>query len=157
MNQFSLHGPRGLRTAVHTSRQFMKRNPLVAKAIPTAIGFGFGDVLTQVMNRKPGDKYRISRTGQMIAIGAVASVPLLYAWRHFEATLMVGSTNWVKPTTIFLIDQIIGCMFWQAAYLTINPAYRAGAARLLAEAKACWIREAPVQKLKKRLQPVMTA
>jgi hypothetical protein len=49
MQQFTLAAqPRLLRLSIAGSRMTLKRHPLISKAIPTAIGFAFGDCLTQV-------------------------------------------------------------------------------------------------------------
>eukprot|EP00967_Tisochrysis_lutea_P014940 scaffold16824_cov17-Tisochrysis_lutea.AAC.1 len=49
MQQFSLSvQPRLLRYGILGGRITLKRHPLISKAIPTAVGFAFGDCLTQV-------------------------------------------------------------------------------------------------------------
>lgn len=74
------------RLAVHFRREAQK-HPFVAKALPTAIGFAFGDLLTQYMNRDKSrglrEQYRPHRSVLMFAAGAVIAAPVLLVFNRW--------------------------------------------------------------------------
>lgn len=90
----------------------LQRRPLIAKCVPTAIGFAFGDVLTQFMNRDRSKSLRsqwhMSRTASMLAIGAVAAGPVLLSFNRWMdlAILPHAATSPVAVGTKFLLDQV---------------------------------------------------
>lgn len=69
----------------------------------------------------------------MLAIGAVAAGPVLLSFNRWMdlAILPHAATSPVAVGTKFLLDQVLGCVFWQVAYLSINPTYRASAMALV--------------------------
>lgn len=123
---------KNLRSAVEQSKLFLKRQPLLVKAAPTAIGFAFGDVLTQYMNA-PQRHQRMqshdwSRTAKMALVGGVLAAPVLLGFmRGLDSTVFAANPNSpVAHTLKFVLDQIVGCVIWQAAYCTIHPPYKRG-------------------------------
>ncbi|KXZ54927.1 hypothetical protein GPECTOR_4MTA3 [Gonium pectorale] len=122
--------------AIRLSRE-LQRRPLLAKCIPTAVGFAFGDCLTQFMNRDRSrslrEQWSYSRTGSMLCIGALCAGPILLSFnRWMDLAIMPSSPSSPLALTVkFLLDQAVGCFIWQVAYLTINPAYRRSAVALL--------------------------
>ncbi|GLC45280.1 hypothetical protein PLESTF_000717900 [Pleodorina starrii] len=122
--------------AIRLSRE-LQRRPLLAKCVPTAIGFAFGDCLTQFMNRDRTrslrDQWSFSRTGSMLCIGALCAGPILLSFNRWMdlAIMPSAATSPVALTVKFLLDQVVGCFIWQVAYLTINPTYRQSALALL--------------------------
>lgn len=113
-----------LRLAART-RNFLQRRPLVAKACPTAFGFAFGDFLTQYLNRPHKNTYQHdpTLTAAMAATGAVVAAPVglaLYRWMD----LVWPGTSWLLAAGKFTLDQVVGCVIWQAAYISICESYR---------------------------------
>lgn len=124
------------RLAVHFRREAQK-HPYVAKALPTAIGFAFGDLLTQYMNRDKSrglrEQYRPHRSVLMFAAGAVVAAPVLLVfnrWMDVHLLPQAAGTPALEAAK-FLLDQIVGCLFWQSAYISIVPSYRASAQQLI--------------------------
>ncbi|EFJ41507.1 hypothetical protein VOLCADRAFT_84089 [Volvox carteri f. nagariensis] len=122
--------------AIRLSRE-LQRRPLLAKCVPTAVGFAFGDCLTQFMNRDRSrtlrEQWSFSRTGSMLCIGALCAGPILLSfnrWMDLAVMPSAGSSP-VAVAVKFLLDQVVGCFIWQAAYLSINPSYRQSAIALL--------------------------
>lgn len=115
-----------LRTFARVQRH-MQRHPLLCKSLPCAWGFAFGDFLTQFFNRDERRPYRhdFRKTAAMAAAGAVVAAPtslLMYHWMDAawpSAMLMVAAGK-------FTLDQVVGCVLWQAAYCSIpgNEWYR---------------------------------
>ncbi|KAL6761778.1 hypothetical protein V8C86DRAFT_2527944 [Haematococcus lacustris] len=127
MLQFQV--PRVVRSALSTGARFAARAPLVAKAIPTGIGFVFGDVLTQHFHNSPGEQHDIRRSMAMLGVGALVAAPLgLGLFRTMFPASATSSGPWAKYV---LLDQVLGCIIWQVAYMAIHPPYRAAAQRLL--------------------------
>lgn len=120
---------------LRTSR-FMQRQPLLAKAVPTAVGFCFGDFLTQYFNRDVTIPYRhdFHKTGQMALVGATVAAPVglgFLRWLDL-AVFSAGPNSAFALTAKFILDQVLGCLIWQAAYLSISEPYRQGAMALFA-------------------------
>ncbi|PNH08529.1 hypothetical protein TSOC_004910 [Tetrabaena socialis] len=115
----------------------IQRRPLLAKCAPTAVGFAFGDCLTQYMNRdqsRPlGGQWNFFRTGSMLCIGALCAGPILLSFNRWMdlAILPQAASSPLTGGVKFILDQVVGCFIWQFAYLTINPAYRQSALHLL--------------------------
>lgn len=126
---------RPLQKVVVSGRRFLLKRPLLAKAVPTSIGFAFGDFLTQVMNRPKNDKswrYNYTSSATMFAIGAALAAPVgLSFLRWMDVHILPSSPN--SPITLtvkFILDQVLGCAIWQCSYLTINEPYREAAIAL---------------------------
>ncbi len=78
---------------VHGTR-FVKRHSLLCKAVPTAIGFSFGDFLTQYMNRDPEQPYqhKFDKTAKMAVVGATIAGPLgLYALQAMSLSMPMAA------------------------------------------------------------------
>lgn len=144
--------------AAAKARSWMRRRPLLAKMIPTATGFMFGDFLTQLAN-KPKDKklgqfvkdYNLGRTGTMGAAGALVAAPVCLAFLRWMDTA-VYAANPNAPLAVgvkFISDQIVGCILWQLAFLSIHPPYRQSALQLVrgAQTSIASRRELLVQRL----------
>ncbi|KAG2498267.1 hypothetical protein HYH03_004016 [Edaphochlamys debaryana] len=138
-NAWNLRRTKPAVLAIRISRE-LQRRPLLAKCVPTAIGFAFGDCLTQYMNRDKSrtlrEQWSFSRTGSMLCIGALCAGPVLLSFNRWMdvAILPQQATSPVALSIKFLLDQVVGCFIWQAAYLSINPAYRRSALALLKSA-----------------------
>ncbi|KAG2451175.1 hypothetical protein HYH02_003782 [Chlamydomonas schloesseri] len=69
----------------------------------------------------------------MLCFGALCAGPVLLSFgRWMDVTILPSAAT--SPLALgvkFLLDQVVGCIFWQAAYITINPAYRRSAVALL--------------------------
>lgn len=123
----SLAGRQARILANRVYSRFVRRRPLLAKSLPTACGFVFGDFLTQYFNRDRQKPYRhdFRKTAAMAAAGAAVAAPVglgLYRWMDAawpSAALAVATGK-------FTLDQIVGCAIWQAAYCSIpgNDWYR---------------------------------
>jgi hypothetical protein len=96
--------------AIRLSRE-LQRRPLLAKCVPTAIGFAFGDCLTQFMNRDRSrtlrDQWSFSRTGSMLCIGALCAGPILLSFNRWMdlAIMPSAAASPVALTVKFLLDQ----------------------------------------------------
>ena len=67
MQQFTLCAqPRLLRFGLASGKLTLKRHPLISKALPTAVGFAFGDCLTQV--RRRGSCVALAPFGQRVPV-----------------------------------------------------------------------------------------
>jgi len=124
-----LKGQRPVKQALVKTTRWVKAHPLIAKAVPTAIGFVFGDFLTQYgqhVNRKSSGPFRMDlyKTSRMLAVGALVAGPLGLAVLQLPGSS--GAAIGAKVT----LDQVLGCLIWQATYITIDPEYRAGAEKL---------------------------
>lgn len=128
----AMRGPGGrpLKTALAHGNRFVKSHPLLSKAIPTAIGFAFGDFLTQYMNRDQdvAFKLQLHKTAKMAVVGATIAGPVgLFA---------LQSMNQIMPLALAVLgSEVVGCLIWQIAYCGICPKYRAGAVRLAGSVK----------------------
>lgn len=118
-------GQRPFKHAMAKSMRWMKAHPLIAKSVPTAIGFCFGDVLTQYGQRKNKEHwYDATKTIGMLTVGATVAGPI-----GLGILMLPGSS----PAMIGLkvvVSEVVGCLIWQAAYLNINSEYRASAYNL---------------------------
>lgn len=123
------------RLFVRVSR-FMQRRPLLSKALPTAGGFAFGDLLTQHFNQPPGrtmaDNYDPKRTLAMAAVGAVLAGPLGLAFLRWLDVVSPAATPLAAKLAL---EQVLGCAIWQAAYCVVHPPYVATVTGALAGAQ----------------------
>lgn len=112
-----------MKVVVYGSR-FLQKRPLVAKGLPTAFGFAFGDVLTQYFHKKT-DTYThdFKKTAQMAAVGGVVAAPVGLALYRWMDAVWPGS-GFLMAAAKFTLDQVVGCAIWQAAYLAISEPYR---------------------------------
>ena len=64
--------------AIVKGTRFAKANPMLCKAVPTSIGFAFGDFLTQYMNRDTEQPFKMQfdKTAKMAVVGATIAGPL---------------------------------------------------------------------------------
>ncbi|PNW81595.1 hypothetical protein CHLRE_06g253051v5 [Chlamydomonas reinhardtii] len=117
--------------AIRISRE-LQRRPLLAECVPTAIGFAFGDCLTQFMNRDRKrtlrEQWSFSRTGTMLCVGALCAGPVLLSFGRWM-DLSILPTAPTSPLALSV--KVVGCFIWQVAYITIKPAYRRSAVALL--------------------------
>jgi hypothetical protein len=111
--------------------RFIQKNALLSKALPTAFGFGFGDVLTQYFHRKSDPyKHDATKTAMMAGVGATVAAPVgLLLYRAMDAAW--PGTGLLLATGKFTLDQVVGCILWQLAYLSISEPYRQAACELL--------------------------
>jgi hypothetical protein len=114
---------RSVRPVVAKGVRWVKAHPLVSKAVPTAFGFAFGDILTQIAQQRASGSFSLDmkKTMVMMVIGATVAGPL---------GLGIFQLPGDQPTIIglkILADQIAGCMIWQATYVCISPEYKEGA------------------------------
>lgn len=122
----SLVAYRSLQSAFLRGSRFLRKRPLLSKAIPTACGFAFGDLLTQYMHRKPLASHwspDLSKTAAMFGCGAVLAAPVglgLLRWLD----VVWPSMHVLAISTKLTIDQIVGCLIWQCAYCSICESYR---------------------------------
>ena len=132
---------------LRTSR-FMQRQPLLTKAVPTAVGFCFGDFLTQYFNRDTKVHYRhdFSKTAQMALVGASVAAPIgLGFLRLLDLSLFSCNPHTAFAlSSKFFLDQVLGCLIWQAAYICISESYRQGALSLLSSLTAPAVLPAPI-------------
>lgn len=66
----------------------------------------------------------------MAVVGGALAAPLglgLYRWMD----AVWPAAGFLVASCKFTLDQVVGCMLWQAAYLTISPHYRQMARNLL--------------------------
>eukprot|EP00798_Chlamydomonas_sp_ICE-L_P006630 gene6630-3288_t len=118
-------GGRHLKLAVARGGKFVKANPLLSKAVPTAIGFAFGDFLTQFMNRDKEVPFKMEfhKTAKMAAFGACVAGPMgLAVIQSLSQSIPVGAA--------IAASEVFGCLLWQIAYINICEKYRAGTVRL---------------------------
>eukprot|EP00798_Chlamydomonas_sp_ICE-L_P017045 gene17045-23338_t len=128
----ALPGPGGrhLKFAIFKGNRFVKANPLVSKAVPTAIGFAFGDFLTQYMHRDKSlpFKLQIQKTVQMAFVGALIAGPIgLFAIQSLSQNIPLAAA--------VLSAEVFGCLIWQISYITICPKYRSGALQVASNVK----------------------
>lgn len=116
--------PRRLQRYTARAQRFLQRQPLLAKALPTAVGFAFGDFLTQHFNRpKHGAyAYSVSRTAKMALLGAVIAGPVGLAFlRALEPVVLPHAPASAAALGIkFTLDQALGCVLWQACQLAVS-------------------------------------
>lgn len=139
MQPVSLVKQRHLQRFVARGTRFIQKRPLIAKSLPTAVGFAFGDFLTQTLNQ---DKQRVfsydyGRTVKMGTIGLVMAGPVGLAFLRWMETWVMPATPYsVAALSIkFTLDQVLGCAIWQAALLSIHKPYRQALYRHLSAAK----------------------
>ncbi|GAX73945.1 hypothetical protein CEUSTIGMA_g1395.t1 [Chlamydomonas eustigma] len=114
---------RNVRPVVAKGIQWIKSNPLVAKAVPTAFGFAFGDILTQAAQQRASGSFSLDmkKTMVMLIIGATVAGPMGLAILQLPGD---------QPSLIglkLLADQVVGCIIWQATYICISSEYKEGA------------------------------
>lgn len=96
-------------------------------------GYAFGDCLTQQLgplwptaewpSKHNLAKHDLNKTGLMAAVGGAVGAPVsvaLYAWMD---TISPG-TGMAVMAAKFAVDQVVGCVLWQAAYMCISEPYR---------------------------------
>eukprot|EP00879_Flechtneria_rotunda_P000996 GHRR01001130.1.p1 GENE.GHRR01001130.1~~GHRR01001130.1.p1 ORF type:complete len:164 (+),score=10.13 GHRR01001130.1:275-766(+) len=111
----------------------MLRNALLAKMVPTATGYAFGDCLTQQLGplwpvEQWPSKHNLSnhdwsKTALMACCGAFVGAPLSLALYHYMDAIAPGA-SFLLTAGKFTLDQVVGCVAWQAAYLTISQPYK---------------------------------
>eukprot|EP00775_Hariotina_reticulata_P009643 gene9643-9803_t len=121
------------RAAVAKLSKLIASQPLVAKAVPTATGFAFGDVLTQQLGplwpasewptKHDLTRHDLTKTALMAVVGGSVGAPLSLALYRLMDAIAPG-TSIVLAAGKFTLDQVIGCVLWQAAYLSISEPYR---------------------------------
>ncbi|KAF5835468.1 hypothetical protein DUNSADRAFT_7308 [Dunaliella salina] len=157
MQQFSLSAqPRFLRYGILGGRITLKRlgAPLICKAIPTAVGFAFGDCLTQYLNKPREEAYDWSRTAKMGALGAAVAGPIgLWFFRWMNANLLTQGPAGLAMGVKVLLDQVLGCILWQAAFLSIHEPYRMAAGQLIKNTSESL--QGQTSSLRKRILPAV--
>lgn len=122
---------------VKRGSRFLQRRPLLAKALPCAFGFAFGDILTQYFHA-PRDAltgeavytHDFVKSVKMAGVGGVVAAPVgLFLYRWMDAVW--PGAGLIAGAAKFTADQVVGCIIWQAAYLTISESYRAALATFL--------------------------
>jgi len=108
--------------------RFLQRRPLLAKSLPTGVGFAFGDFLTQSLNRTDKSKawYNYQRTATMGVIGLVVAGPIGLGFLRWMDGWVLPAVP-MSPASLgikFTLDQVLGCAMWQLAFLSIHPPYR---------------------------------
>lgn len=101
----------------------------MAKAIPTAFGFAFGDLLTQHFNsgcHSVFHDYDLQRTAKMALLGAAVAAPVGLAFlRYLDGIIMPATPTSAAALSIKLtLDQVLGCALWQCAFLAVHEPYR---------------------------------
>jgi hypothetical protein len=120
---------RTLQRVITKSTRFLQKRPLLAKAIPTAFGFAFGDLLTQHFNSGCSSvfhDYDLQRTAKMGLLGAAVAAPLGLAFlRYLDGVIMPAAPTSAAALGIKLtLDQVLGCALWQCAFLAVHEPYR---------------------------------
>lgn len=124
---------RGIRVVANRVQRNIQRQPLISKAVPTAIGFAFGDCLTQYMNRPQEQpfQYDYIRGASMAGLGATVAGPIGLAFvRYLDGRVALGSPLLTNSAT-FVLDQALGCLLWQAAFLVVSGKQRQAVADYL--------------------------
>lgn len=124
---------------VKRGSRFLQRRPLLAKALPCAVGFAFGDILTQyfhaprdVLTGDPMYTHDFIKSIKMAGVGGVLAAPVGLALYRWMDVVWPGS-GLVAGAAKFTADQVVGCIIWQAAYLSISEPYRAALVGFMAE------------------------
>lgn len=110
--------------------QQCQRHPFAAKTVTSAIGFAFGDFLTQLGTRPKGKlsvcRYDYVRTTKMAAAGALIAGPVGLWWLQWLGSVIQPNQAKSKAalTTMVVLDQVLGCAIWQAAMCSIDQGYR---------------------------------
>lgn len=98
-------------------------------------GYAFGDVLTQQLgplwlsndddwpSKHNLAKHDLSKTAGMAAVGAFAGTPASLAL-YAAMDSMAPGTGMALAAAKFAVDQVVGCVLWQAAYFAISEPYR---------------------------------
>lgn len=122
-----------LRRRANALSRSLARSLLVTKVLPTAGGYAFGDCLTQQLGPVwPVDEWPskhnpaahdLTKTALMGGVGAAIGAPLslaLYAAMNAAAPGSSAGLNAAK----WVLDQAVGCVLWQAAYMAVSEPYR---------------------------------
>lgn len=124
---------------VKRGSRFLQRRPLLARALPCAFGFAFGDILTQyfhaprdVLTGDPVYTHDFVKTVKMGVTGGALAAPAGLALYRWMDAVWPGS-GLIAGAAKFTADQVVGCIIWQAAYLSISEPYRAALAGFMAE------------------------
>jgi hypothetical protein len=125
-----VHSQRQLQRIVTKGTRFLQKRPLLSKAIPTACGFAFGDLLTQHFNSGCSSvwhEYDLARTAKMGALGAAVAAPIgLVFLRYLDGVILPATPHSPAALGIKLtMDQVLGCALWQCAFLAVHEPYRA--------------------------------
>ena len=100
----------------------------------------FGDFLTQNANRpKDGNwEYNYGRSMAMGAAGALVAAPLCLAFlRWMDVAIYSSNPNTALALSVkFVSDQVVGCLLWQLAFLSLNSPYRQSALLLVKSTQA---------------------
>lgn len=126
-------GARHSFASIQTALVALQRNVLLCKMVPTAWGFAFGDCLTQQLGplwpaEQWPSKHNLaahdpSKTLAMAGVGACVGAPLSLALYAQMDALMPGA-GILLAAGKFTLDQLVGCVVWQAAYMAISEPYR---------------------------------
>jgi hypothetical protein len=124
-----VHHQRQLHLIIGKGTRFLQKRPLLAKAIPTACGFAFGDLLTQHLNSgcvSVWHDYDLVRTAKMGALGAAVAAPVgLVFLRYLDGVVLPATPHSPAALGIKLtLDQVLGCALWQCAFLAVHEPYR---------------------------------
>jgi hypothetical protein len=121
------------RAVVAKLSKLIASQPLLAKAVPTATGFAFGDVLTQQLGplwpasewptKHDLSRHDLTKTALMAVTGGSVAAPLSLALYRLMDAVAPG-TSIVLAAGKFTLDQVVGCLLWQAAYMSISEPYR---------------------------------
>lgn len=130
----------------------MQKQPLLAKAIPTAFGFAFGDILTQHINSgcpSVWHEYDLTRTVKMGLIGAAVAAPVGLAFlRYLDGVIMPAAPNSAAALGIKLtLDQVLGCALWQCAFLAVHEPYRLALLQFIESNAALQLQQRPNMQL----------
>eukprot|EP00878_Enallax_costatus_P000730 GHUV01000843.1.p1 GENE.GHUV01000843.1~~GHUV01000843.1.p1 ORF type:complete len:174 (+),score=15.03 GHUV01000843.1:194-715(+) len=139
--QFSNQVTRSLNTLA-------QQHPLIAKMLPTAWGYMFGECLTQQLGplwpaddwptRHDFSQHDLSKTAMMGGVGAFVGAPLsLILYRAMDAVL--PGASFLLAAGKFTLDQVVGCILWQAAYLAISEPYRTTLQAFLVEQQQVYL------------------
>lgn len=142
--QFSLIVTKGTR--------FLQKRPLLSKAIPTAFGFAFGDLLTQHFNSgcpSVWHDYDLQRTAKMGALGAAVAAPIGLAFlRYLDGVILPATPSSAAALSIKLtLDQVLGCALWQCAFLAVHEPYRQALLAFVESNAASYLQQRPSMQL----------
>ncbi len=94
---------------IASTKVLIKKQPLLAKGLPCAWGFAFGDVLTQYFHRDAGCEqwYSPEKTLMMAAVGGCIAAPVALAqWRMMDALWPCAGV--LAQGTKFTLEQVGG-------------------------------------------------
>lgn len=107
------------------------RNPFLVKTLTSGMGFAFGDVLMQLGTRKHKHHRPLDwqRSAKMGAIGLTVAGPVGFGFiLWMEGNIMTAApASRLAVSTKITLDQVLGCIIWQAALMALDQDYRKGA------------------------------